>query len=230
MAPEQALGPVGSRAQPGSRPPGPQPAGRLEAILARQGYRLVGGVDEVGRGALAGPLVAAAVLFDSAAVPEGLCDSKLLTPAARAACVDGICAAALAVSFAVADAEEIDERGLQAANRGALERAMRGLRPVPEYVISDHLAGGELCELPSVSLPRADGLSAAVAAASILAKVSRDELMERLDAEHPGYAFARHKGYGTDEHWAALRALGASPVHRRSFRGVGSYQPSVLAE
>ena len=184
------------------------------------------GVDEVGRGALAGPLVAAAVLFDAERIPPGLCDSKLLTPEQREECAAEIYRVALAVSYVVAGPEDIDGDGIQASNLGALERAVRSLRPIPEYVISDHFPL-EGTGLPHVGLPKADVLSATVAAASIVAKVSRDAFMATLDADHPGYGFGRHKGYGTEEHWAAIRALGPSPVHRRSFRGVASYQPSL---
>jgi len=183
-------------------------------------------VDEVGRGALAGPLVAAAVLFDVEHIPDGLCDSKLLTPQEREFHAGRILAAAEGVSYAVVDPADIDEGGLQVQNLDALRRAVVALRPEPEYVICDHFSL-EDTGLPHVGLPKADTLSAAVAAASIVAKVSRDAFMVELDAEHPGYGFARHKGYSCDEHWAALRALGPSPVHRRSFRGVGSWQTSL---
>ncbi|HVL82249.1 MAG TPA: ribonuclease HII [Actinomycetota bacterium] len=222
-----------SRRAPARRPtarrrsPKPDPQPRLEAILSRQGYRYVAGVDEVGRGALAGPLVAAAVLLDTADLPDGVCDSKVLTASEREACAVEVLSVAVAVSYAVVDACDIDDEGLHVTNLQALVRAVRSLRPEPEYVISDcfPLAGAGL---PHVGLPKADALSAAVGAASIVAKVARDAYMSELDREHPGYGFARHKGYGTAEHWTAIRSLGPSPVHRRSFRGVGSYQPSFL--
>jgi ribonuclease HII len=171
--------------------------------------------------------VAAGVLFDASAIPDGLCDSKVLTPEEREACARDIHAAALAVSFAVADASDIDHDGLGVANQRALERAALGLRPRPEYVISDWFTL-EATGLPHVGLPRADALSAAVAAASIVAKVGRDAFMASLDATYPGYGFALHKGYRSPEHWAALRALGPCPIHRRSFRGVGAYQYSFF--
>lgn len=186
---------------------------------------MVAGVDEVGRGALAGPLVVAAVVFDSEGVPTGLCDSKALTPEEREACSRDVLAAAVAVSFAVVDPCDIDNDGLHVSNLSALRQAVRGLRPVPDYVISDHFVLRDV-EPPHVGLPKAEGLSAAVAGASIVAKVSRDAFMGTLEADHPGYGFARHKGYATPEHWAAIRALGPSPVHRRSFKGVASWQAS----
>jgi ribonuclease HII len=215
------------------RKPAPAPptekkfAGRLEDILRRQGFRLVAGVDEVGRGALAGPLVCAAVLLDTERVPSGLCDSKMLTAEEREACAADIWRMAVAVSYVVVDSVDIDDQRLGVSNLLALRRAVKKLSPIPEYVISDHFPLDDGCP-PHVGLPKADANSAAVAAASIVAKVSRDAYMCRLDLEHPGYLFSSNKGYGSDEHWAAIRTLGPSPVHRLSFRGVGSYQASFL--
>ena len=204
----------------------PKPAGRLEAILRRKGFRLVAGVDEVGRGALAGPLVTAAVLLDLRRVPTGLCDSKVLTPEEREACAARIKRLAVAISYVVVDPEDIDDDGLGVSNLAALKRAVRALHPTPQYVISDHFPMDD-DGAPWVGLPKADSMSAAVAAASIVAKVSRDGFMATLDASHPGYNFTSNKGYGTDEHWSAIRVLGPSPIHRRSFKGVASYQPTL---
>ncbi len=198
-------------------------AGRLEVILARQGFRYVAGVDEVGRGALAGPLVCAAVTLDSSTFPDNLCDSKMLTAEEREVCAAEILRVAIAVSYVVVSPEDIDDQRLGVSNLAALRRAVKKLAPRPDYVISDHFPledGGA----PHIGLPKADANSAAVAAASIVAKVSRDAYMVLLDLEYPGYHFASNKGYGSDEHWAAIRALGPSPVHRKSFKGVGSYQ------
>ncbi len=184
------------------------------------------GVDEVGRGALAGPLVAAAVLLDVEQLPNGVCDSKVLTAAQREECAGSVLSVAVAVSYAVVAPEDIDDDGLHVSNLSALVRAVRGLGRTPDYVISDcfplHGQG-----FPHVGLPKADALSAAVGAASIVAKVSRDALMSGLDGVYPGYGFARNMGYGTDEHWAAIRALGPSEIHRKSFRGVRFYQPAL---
>jgi ribonuclease HII len=235
MAKRPAAGPARKR-KPARRTkkkaPPPPPAekkfaGRLEDILRRQGFRLVAGVDEVGRGALAGPLVCAAVLLDTERVPSGLCDSKMLTAEEREACAADIWRMAVSVSYVVVDSEDIDDQRLGVSNLAALRRAVKKLAPIPEYVISDHFPLDDGCP-PHVGLPKADANSAAVAAASIVAKVSRDAYMRQLDLEHPGYLFSSNKGYGSDEHWAAIRALGPSPVHRRSFRGVGSYQATFL--
>ena len=184
------------------------------------------GVDEVGRGALAGPLVCAAVTLDVEDIPSGLYDSKVLEPEEREACAAEILRLAVAVSYVVVDSQDIDDKRLGVSNLLALRRAVKKL-PRPDYVISDHfpLEDGFF---PHIGLPKADANSAAVAAASIVAKVARDAHMQVLDKEHPGYYFASNKGYGSDEHWAAIRALGPSPVHRRSFRGVGSYQASFI--
>lgn len=188
---------------------------------------MVAGVDEVGRGALAGPLVCAAVTLDVDDLPGGLFDSKMLTPEERVECAARIWVSAVSVSYVVVDSEDIDDQRLGVSNLAALRRAVEKLAPQPDYVISDHFPLRDDGP-PHVGLPRADAMSAAVAAASIVAKVSRDAFMEVLDVEHPGYNFASNKGYGSDEHWAAIRALGPSPVHRRSFRGVGSYQPGFI--
>ena len=213
--------------QPVQRSVAPRPAaGRLEEILSRKGFRFVAGVDEVGRGALAGPLVAAAVVLDSRRFPKGLCDSKLLEPEEREILAPRILSQAVAVSYVVVAPEDIDDGGLGVANVEALRQAVRSLRVVPDYVISDHFPLDD-DTVPWIGLPKADCMSAAVAAASIVAKVSRDAHMCELNAQHPGYHFASNKGYGSDEHWAAIRALGPSPVHRRSFRGVGSYQAEL---
>jgi ribonuclease HII len=201
-------------------------AGRLERILREQGFRYVAGVDEVGRGALAGPLLCAAVTLDVESIPKGLYDSKMLEPEEREAAAAEILKLAVAVSYVVVDSEDIDDKKLGVSNLLALRRAVRKL-PTPDYVISDHfpLEDGFF---PHIGLPKADAHSAAVAAASIVAKVARDAHMAILDATYPGYHFASNKGYGSDEHWAAIRALGPSPVHRRSFRGVGSYQATFI--
>jgi len=151
----------------------------------------------------------------------------MLTPEEREECAGRIWRTGIAISYVVVDAEDIDDQRLGVSNLAALRRAVSVLAPRPDYVISDHFPLRDDGR-PHVGLPKADAMSAAVAAASIVAKVSRDAFMQALDAENPGYNFASNKGYGSDEHWAAIRALGPSPVHRQSFRGVASYQPRFI--
>lgn len=181
----------------------------------------VAGVDEAGRGPLAGPVVAAAVLLDPRRGIEGLADSKVLAPAARQRLAQRIMVRACAWSVAWADTAEIDCLNILAASMLAMRRAVDRLGVAPEHVVVD----GNCC--PRLSRPctveavtGGDASIPAISAASILAKVWRDEFMLRLDARHPGYGFARHKGYPTAEHRAALLKLGPCAAHRRSFAPV----------
>jgi len=179
----------------------------------------VAGVDEAGRGPLAGPVAAAAVIFVAGNVPSGLNDSKVLTAARREALFDQIHACA-EVSLAWASVEEIDRLNIRAASLLAMRRAIAGLRAVPCAALID----GNACpdDLPclGVTLVKGDALSVSVAAASIIAKVARDRLMAELAAEWPGYGWDVNAGYPTAAHRAALQHLGVSPHHRRSFRPV----------
>jgi ribonuclease HII len=182
------------------------------------------GVDEAGRGPLAGPVVAAAVILDPARPIEGLADSKVLTPARREALAIEIRAHSLAWGLGWADAAEIDTINILQATLLAMRRALVALNTVPAHVIVDgncvpSLAGLDLdCTIEAVV--EGDALVPSVSAASILAKCARDAHMVELDAQYPGYGFAGHKGYPTAAHVAALRQLGPSPVHRRSFAPV----------
>jgi ribonuclease HII len=201
------------------------PTLRHERALRRRGYRLIAGLDEAGRGAWAGPVVAAAVVLPDwplarlrAALP-GLNDSKLLSPARREALRARILDVAVAASVAGAGPQEIDTVGIVHATRRAMQRALAGLGAAPDALLIDALP------LPDIALPQdvfdhADARSCSVAAASILAKCARDAFLARLDAAYPGYGFAQHKGYGTRVHAAALYDLGISPVHRVSFAPV----------
>lgn len=197
-----------------------EPDGHLERRLREAGFALVGGVDEAGRGALAGPLVAAAVILPDGCAIEGLTDSKLLTPAARARLAAEIEARADAVSIVRVPHASIDRRGLHRSNLRALREAAMRLRPLPEYLLVD---GYPILPppFPCLSIKKGDLVSTAVAAASIIAKTTRDRMMHALDRRYPGYGFAANKGYATPGHWRALRRLGPSPVHRLSFAGVG---------
>ncbi len=193
----------------------------FERRLWLSGCRLVAGADEAGRGPLAGPVVAAAVVFDPDLDAQGLAgldDSKRLSPKVREGLVPVICALARAWAVAVVDVDEIDRLNIAQASFEAMRRATLALRPVAEHVLIDGLRNPRLTEVAHTPLVGGDGLSVSIAAASVLAKVHRDRLMTEWDAVHPGYGFADHKGYPTPEHRAALRALGPSPLHRRSFR------------
>ncbi|MDN3557611.1 ribonuclease HII [Halomonas maura] len=181
--------------------------------------RLLAGVDEVGRGPLVGPVVAAAVILDPGAPIDGLGDSKTLSAGRREALDGEIRARALAFAVAEASAAEIDAHNIYHATHLAMRRAIDALAPAAEYLLVDgnRLPGHHV---PGQAVVKGDARHPAIAAASILAKVARDAGMRALDARHPGYGFARHKGYPTREHLAALERLGALPEHRRSFAPV----------
>ena len=180
---------------------------------------LVAGVDEAGRGPLAGPVVAAAVILDDLKPIRGLADSKALTARRRAALFDEIRAKALACCIAEASVDEIDRLNILQATLLAMQRAVAGLRLVPHHVLVD---GNRLpvLKMPATAIVQGDSKVPAISAASILAKVHRDRLCEALHADYPAYNFAGHKGYPTAEHLAALRQHGACPAHRRSYAPV----------
>ncbi|MDP1807989.1 MAG: ribonuclease HII [Actinomycetota bacterium] len=200
---------------------------KYESDLARQGYSLIAGADEVGRGALAGPLVAAAVILRSDAHIIGINDSKKLTASQREQLVDEIKAVAVAWTIAETSQEEIDSLGLQSANMTALSRAVESLDPAPDFIICD---GFKLkCEiLPSMALIKGDSLSQTVAAASILAKVYRDNLMRAHHDVHPDYGFNDNKGYATASHIEAIKKTGPCALHRRSFYPVSEIYKDQL--
>ncbi|MEY6431638.1 ribonuclease HII [Thioalkalicoccus limnaeus] len=180
------------------------------------GPPLVAGVDEAGRGPLAGPVVAAAVILDPARLPQGLADSKRLTAARRGALERVIQSQALAWGLGLATVAEIDEHNILNASLLAMQRAVAGLSTRPTLVLID----GNRCPVlsyPAEAVVGGDALVPAISAASILAKVVRDRIMERLDRQHPGYGFAIHKGYPTRAHREALARLGPCAIHRRTF-------------
>ena len=189
---------------------------RFERELRERGFVLIAGVDEAGRGALAGPLVAAAVIL-----PEncdlGIRDSKEILPEKREGLFEAITRTAIGWSTAEVPAEEIDEVGLAAANRLALMRAVEALPVLPDYLLSDAfpLDG---TSVPVMAVIKGDKVSASVGAASVLAKVTRDRLMRRFHRRFPSFYFDQNKGYGTAEHLEALRKNGPCSLHRRSFR------------
>jgi ribonuclease HII len=180
----------------------------------------VAGVDEAGRGPLAGPVVAAAVILPPAGAPPGCDDSKRLSPARRAALARAIRATCL-WGLGQASVAEIDALNIHQATLLAMRRAVAALPGRPALLLVDGLADPQ-AGLPARCIPGGDGCEPAIAAASILAKVARDALMDRLDALHPAYGFAQHRGYPTAAHRAALVAHGPCPAHRRSFAPVAA--------
>jgi ribonuclease HII len=201
------------------------PGLRLEHRLQSLGYRLIAGIDEAGRGAWAGPVVAAAVILPLdcpglVALLKGVNDSKKLTARQREKVGPNIEDLALATGVGEASAEAIDRLGIVPATRLAMQRAVAKLNPSPEALLIDAVDLTALVPLPQHALFYGDAVSLSIAAASILAKLSRDRQMTALEAHYPGYGFARHKGYGTAVHQAALARLGASDIHRHSFAPV----------
>jgi ribonuclease HII len=191
----------------------------LDETFRARGFERLAGVDEAGRGPLAGPVVAAAVILPSGLVLKGLRDSKALSPEQRERFFDLIHLKASAVGVGSAEAEEIDRINILQATLRAMRRAVTALHPPPHALLIDGRSGiGHL--LPQFPLVKGDARSQSIAAASVIAKVHRDRIMLRYHESFPHYGFDRHKGYGTREHLEAVRRHGCSPIHRRSFRGV----------
>jgi len=190
-------------------------------VLARAGFAPVAGIDEAGRGACAGPLVVAAVVLDPASIRRmpGLADSKLLTPQAREEVYAEVLRRAIDWHVVVIGADQIDATGLHVCNVSGMRRAFAGLRAVPGYALTDGFPVRGL-GVPGLAVWKGDRVTASVAAASVVAKVSRDRMMRDLHERYPLYGFDRHKGYVTDEHVSALAKHGPSPVHRYSFVNV----------
>lgn len=196
--------------------------GLLEERLGGAGFRYVAGADEVGRGALAGPLVAAAVVLPEDTRIDGLRDSKLCTRRQRERLASQIMGVAVAYSVVRIQPWRIDRVGLQRCNLQALRRALNGLEVVPDYALLDCFKMKRL-PFPSLAVKKGDVVSRSVAAASIVAKVHRDAAMRRYHRRFPQYGFATNAGYGTRHHWAALKEHGPSDIHRRSFFGVTGF-------
>jgi ribonuclease HII len=190
-----------------------------ERQLRARGFRMLAGVDEAGRGALAGPLVAAAVILPHDFDLDGIEDSKLLTPKQRREAAARIRDRALAISVRKAMPGRIDRAGLHRTNLALLRRALRTLPVVPEFVLTDGFPIKRL-GLPSLALRKGDVVTASVAAASVIAKTTRDRMMDRYHRRFPEYGFDTNRGYGTERHWEALWRLGPTPIHRRSFNHV----------
>ena len=203
---------------------------RLEQALWRAGVRPVAGVDEAGRGPLAGPVAAAAVILDPSGIPRGIDDSKVLTADVREALFDTIVERALGVGIAFASTAEIDALNIRQATFLAMGRALAALPLVPAHVLVD---GNDLpprLACAGDAVIKGDATSLSIAAASILAKVSRDRLMRRLCARYPAYGFSQHNGYATLRHRAALAEHGPCPAHRRSFAPVRALLEGAAAD
>jgi ribonuclease HII len=194
----------------------------------RRGFAPVAGCDEAGRGPLAGPVVAAAVILDPRRIPRGLDDSKKLTPERREALYAKICARA-EVAVAIAPPARIDRDNIRQASLWALAQAVKGLPIQPRLVFVDG-CDRILCGCECVSVVSGDALVLSIAAASIVAKVTRDRLMTKLALAHPGYGFERHMGYSVPEHFAALARLGPTIHHRRTFAPIAALVDGALAE
>jgi ribonuclease HII len=195
----------------------------FERVLQRCGFDHVAGADEAGRGACAGPLVVAAVVLPRGRRGEvpGLADSKLLTAAARETAYEEVVRRALAWSVVVVPPQEVDRCGLHVMNLRAMRQAVARLDPCPSYVLTDGFPVAGL-PAPGLAVWKGDRVAACVAAASVVAKVTRDRIMVRLHEHYPAYDFARHKGYSTPEHTAALAQHGPCPEHRFSYVNVRS--------
>ena len=203
-----------------------------ELNLRTAGYRRIAGLDEVGRGCWAGPVVAAAVILpldrpQLRRALRGVNDSKKLTPRQRERLFVVIYQVALSVGVGGAGPSEIDERGIVGATKAAMERALAMLNPQPEALLIDAVNLNPNVTLPQRFLNYGDSISLSIAAASIIAKVTRDRAMAALDMRYSGYNFAQHKGYGTRAHQAALRHLGVSEVHRKSYAPIQKLTKSM---
>jgi ribonuclease HII len=209
----------------------PLPSVPSEAALPGCGLppAQVAGVDEAGRGSLAGPVVAAAVILPAAEAIPGLADSKLLRPAVRERLAEAIRAAACAWSVVAVEAADIDATDILRATLRAMRQAVEGLEILPGLVLVDGNVTPPLA-VPARAVVRGDRLVPAISAASILAKVTRDALMTAWDLQFPRYGFARHKGYGTEEHRACIARYGPSPIHRRTFAGVREFAAPAVQE
>ncbi len=192
---------------------------RVEAELACRGFRRVAGVDEAGRGSLAGPVVAAAVVLAPGCVIPGIDDSKKLDAEARERLAPEIRRRALAVGVGVVSARDIDSGDILRASLQAMRLAVVALEPPPEVLLVDAVTVPGV-RMPQIPIVHGDALSASIAAASIIAKVHRDGLLDGLARVHPAYGFDQHKGYGTPDHWDALRRCGPCAEHRLTYRGV----------
>ena len=191
----------------------------LEKRVREEGFSKIAGVDEVGRGPLAGPVVSAAVILPERVDLDRLDDSKRLSPRRREQLFDAIYEQAISVGIGLVDPPEIDRINILQASLLSMAMAVANLQPSPDYLLVDGTFPIR-STLPQRAVKHGDRQCLSIAAASVVAKVTRDRLMGLYDEEFPGFGFGRHKGYGTDAHRAAIRTLGCCPIHRRTFRGV----------
>ncbi|MFC1941974.1 ribonuclease HII [Chloroflexota bacterium] len=199
-----------------------KPSFSEEKLLETQGYRFIAGIDEVGRGALMGPVMAAAVILPQEIKTRWLDkvkDSKQLSSAVRGLLFEHICETAVSVGIGSSPPRVIDALGIVQATRLAMKSAVEQLVPQPQYLLVDYLQLPEV-QIPQKGITYGDSRCFSIACASIVAKVSRDRLMVALDLDYPGYGLAEHKGYGTKKHLASLHIKGPCPIHRRSFRPI----------
>lgn len=189
---------------------------KYEEAAYKNGYSLIAGVDEVGRGPLAGPVVTAAVILPYSEFIPGINDSKKLSEKQREALFEVIIERAISYEVGIVDEKVIDEINILNATKKAMENAINALKPQPDYLLLDAVKL-ERVKIPQASIIKGDALSISIAAASIIAKVTRDRLISEMDVKYPEYGFAKHKGYGTQEHIDAIKKFGICPIHRVSF-------------
>ena len=191
----------------------------FEKSAANNGFFYIAGIDEAGRGPLAGPVMAAAVILPAGLTIIGVDDSKKLTPDKRDKLFDVIMARALSVGVGISTPAEIDRINILQATRRAMLAAVLNLSQPPDYLLIDGISTIDSV-IPQKTIKKGDSLSLSIAAASIIAKVTRDRIMVEMDAKYPGYGFAGHKGYGSATHMETIKKLGPSPIHRLTFAGV----------
>jgi ribonuclease HII len=195
----------------------------FEKMYSRRGYHRIAGVDEVGRGPLAGPVVAAAVILPQEGIREKLFDSKQIPSKKREELYNTIFAEAEGVGIGVIGQEEIDRINILQATLKAMALAIQHLPHPPDFILIDGSQGGLALPIPQKPIRKGDRLCNSIAAASIIAKVTRDRMMLECHQKYPQYNFARHKGYGTKEHQRAIEKFGVCELHRKTFRGVREY-------
>jgi ribonuclease HII len=199
------------------------PTFKVEKRLLAAGYSKIAGIDEAGRGPLAGPVVAAAVILNPEDIIEGLNDSKALSEKKREVLYDEIKARAIAAEFSIVSHDIINSTNILSATLTAMANAVRQINPIPDFLLIDGNQPLKSLSIIQDAIIDGDKYCVSISAASIIAKVTRDRLMKELDKKYPGYGFAQHKGYGTKQHKEAIRNLGPCDIHRVKFGGVKEY-------